>query len=89
MIFGTYTKDVGAVTSLEVETSQTMQDYLLAFLKNPDTLSSSVGWPKFDVNGTDGGTIIEFGKDVAAKNITGNKVDGSCWNTSATFPYYG
>ncbi|KAH8657942.1 Alpha/Beta hydrolase protein [Xylariales sp. PMI_506] len=89
MIFGTYSTDVGDIPQLEVGTSETIQDYLLAFVKDPSTVSSTVGWPKFDANATNGGAIVEFGKDVAVQNVTGNYVDGSCWNTSAVYPFFG
>ncbi|KAK9772574.1 putative Carboxylesterase type B domain-containing protein [Seiridium cardinale] len=89
MFFGTYMLDVGEVSQLEVETSETMQDYLLAFTKNAGTVETTVGWPEFDVNSTDGGAILEFGKDLPVKNITGDYVDGSCWDSSAEYPYHG
>ncbi|ETS76618.1 hypothetical protein PFICI_12005 [Pestalotiopsis fici W106-1] len=86
MIFGTYMLDVGELPELEVESSEAMQDYLLAFLKGT---AAAQGWPRFDANATDGGAILEFGNGVVVKNLTGDYIDGSCWNSSATFPYYG
>lgn len=87
MIFGTYRTDVGPVSQLEIDTSETMQDHLLAFIKDPATVGAVAGWPLFNPNGTDGGLILEFGNGVAVKNVTGNYVEGACWNTSAVFPY--
>lgn len=89
MIFGTYEKDVGEISQLEIETSEAMQDYLLAFVKDANTVNVTVGWPKYDTNATDGGAIVEFGKDTAVQNLTGNYVDGSCWDSSISYPYYG
>ena len=86
MLFGTYMLDVGEIPQLEVESSETMQDFLLAFLKDATVAK---GWPKFDANATGGGLILEFGNGVPVKNVTGDYVDGSCWDSSATFPYYG
>ncbi|KAJ5491733.1 hypothetical protein N7539_003300 [Penicillium diatomitis] len=85
MIFGTYVKDVGEISQLEIETSETMQDYMLAFIKNPPTVPETVGWPLFDPNSPDGGLIVEFGKDVPAKNITGRYLDGACYDTTVPF----
>ncbi|KAJ5453820.1 uncharacterized protein N7458_004776 [Penicillium daleae] len=85
MIFGTYDKNVGEISQLEVDTSNAMQDYLLAFIKNPSTISQMVGWPLFDPTEPDGGLIIEFGKDVPAKNISGRYVDGGCYHPSIPF----
>lgn len=90
MIFGSYRLDVGPVPDLEVKTSATMQDHILAFLKNASSVSDTVGWPLFDPNGTDHGLIVEFGwNDTTARNITGDYLDGGCWNSSQWFPIHG
>ena len=89
MIFGTYNEDVGQISQLEVETSQTMQDFMLAFLKDANTVNVSVGWPLYEPDAPQGGMIIEFGMQVPAKNITGEYVDGACSNSSLTFPLDG
>ncbi|KAI2791820.1 hypothetical protein POX_c04699 [Penicillium oxalicum] len=85
MIFGTYMKDLGEISQLERDTSMAMQDYLLAFIRNPSTVSETVGWPRFDPSDPDGGLVVEFGKQVAARNITGMYLDGGCYNTSVPF----
>ena len=85
MIFGTYVKNVGEISRLEIETSNVMQDYLLAFAKDPFTVSQTVGWPLFDPTRPDGGLIVEFGKEVPAKNITGRYLDGGCYDPSIPF----
>lgn len=85
MIFGTYMKNVGEISQLEIDTSIAMQDYLLAFIKDPSTVSQTVGWPLFDPDQPDGGLIIEFGKDVPAKNISGRYLDGGCYDPSIPF----
>ncbi|CAI7595607.1 unnamed protein product [Penicillium glandicola] len=88
MIFGTYMKDRGGsgeIPQLEVETSAAMQDFILAFLKDPTTVSATVGWPKFDPDQANGGLIVEFGNGVAAQNVTGNYLDGGCYNSSIPF----
>ncbi|KAF3403509.1 Acetylcholinesterase [Penicillium rolfsii] len=85
MIFGTYVKNVGEISQLELETANAMQDYLLAFIKDPSTVSQTVGWPLFDPTRPEGGLVIEFGKDVPARNITGQYLDGGCYNSSIPF----
>lgn len=85
MVFGTYTKSVGEISQLEIDTSNAMQDYLLAFIKDPSTVSQTVGWSLFDPTGPDGGLIIEFGKDVPARNTTGRYLDGGCYDPSIPF----
>jgi hypothetical protein len=79
--------DVGAISQLEIETLGNVQDHLLAFIKDPATVSSAAGWPMFNPNGTDGGLMIEFGNGAAVKNYTGEYVEGACWYSSTVFPY--
>ncbi|OJJ42333.1 hypothetical protein ASPZODRAFT_77033 [Penicilliopsis zonata CBS 506.65] len=88
MIFGTYMTDAGEITDLEVTTSHTMQDFILAFLKDPQTVGATVGWPLFDAEAPHGGLILEFGNNTAVKNITGDFLEAGCWNSSYSFPIY-
>lgn len=82
MIFGTYSKDVGEIPQLEVDTSAAMQDYILAFLKDSESVKE-MGWPVFDPTSGNNGTVLEFGKGVPVRNITGEYIDGVCHNSSA------
>ncbi|KAM6518967.1 hypothetical protein FALCPG4_012629 [Fusarium falciforme] len=87
MIFGTYMKMVGDTPQAEVETSATMQDYFLAFLKSGTDMVYTVDWPTFNSQGKHGGYIVEFGSDGApARRITGNYLDASCYNSWIVFP---
>jgi hypothetical protein len=88
MIFGTYFLDLGEIPQLEVKTSLKMQDYILAFIKDPNSLPG-LGWPAFDSEEAKGGTIIQFGKDVAVKNVTGDYLDAVCYNASETARIWG
>jgi carboxylesterase type B len=88
MIFGTYMTDAGNISDLEVQTSETMQDFILAFLKDSSRVSSTVGWPAFDAGAAHGGLILEFGNQTAVKNITGEFLEAGCWDSSAAFPIY-
>ncbi|CAK38419.1 alpha/beta-hydrolase [Aspergillus phoenicis ATCC 13157] len=89
MIFGTYNLDVGEISQLEVDTSATMQDYLLAFLKDSSTVSETVGWPLYLGNETNGGLILEFGNGTAVRTITGDWLDAGCFNSSIPFRIWG
>ncbi|KAF2768105.1 carboxylesterase, type B [Teratosphaeria nubilosa] len=94
MIFGTYNISRGdptiPISALEIETSRTMQDYLLAFLKNstPTAMEASVGWRPFNANETHGGTMLEFGKEVPVKNITGDYLEAGCSISGIEFPIF-
>lgn len=88
MIFGTYMTDKGKISDLEVATSETMQDFILAFLKDSSTVSSTVGWPAFDATTQHGGLILEFGNQTTVKNITGDFLEAGCWNSSIPFRIY-
>ncbi|KAJ6018316.1 hypothetical protein N7451_001695 [Penicillium sp. IBT 35674x] len=88
MIFGTYMTDAGDISELEVMTSATMQDYILAFLKDSSTVSSAVGWPAFHAGAPHGGLVLEFGNQTTVKNITGEFLEAGCWNSSIPFPIY-
>lgn len=85
MVFGTYMLDVGDISKLEVQTSEKMQDFLLAFLKDSNTVNTTVGWPAFDPEAPNGGFIIEFGNGTAARNVTANWLDAGCSDTSIPF----
>ncbi|KAL3428953.1 alpha/beta-hydrolase [Aspergillus tetrazonus] len=62
MIFGTYQDASGVIPQLEADASKSMQDHILAFMKNFSTVQETVGWPAFNPYGADGGKILEFGK---------------------------
>ncbi|OJJ42440.1 hypothetical protein ASPZODRAFT_105113 [Penicilliopsis zonata CBS 506.65] len=88
MIFGTYREQVGDVPGLEVKTSRTMQDYMLDFLKDPSSLPSA-GWVPYNGSAAEGGLILEFGNGTTVKNITGDWLQGGCFNSSIPFRIYG
>jgi len=89
-IFGTYGLPTdGVISQLEHDTSVTMQDYILAFLKDPSTLPETVGWVPFDASAADGGLILEFGNGTAVQNITGGFLDGGCSDSFIPIPING
>lgn len=88
MIFGTYMTDAGNISALEVATSRTMQDFILAFIKDPSTVSSTVGWPAFNASAPSGGLILEFGNGTSVRNITGDFLEAGCWDSAVPFRIY-
>ncbi|KAL4919257.1 Alpha/Beta hydrolase protein [Aspergillus aurantiobrunneus] len=79
---GLTAKDVGEVPQLEMNTSVAMQDFFLAFLKDPATVTQKVGWPLSNPEALNGGWIVEFGNGVPVRNITGRYLDRGCYNSS-------
>jgi carboxylesterase type B len=76
MAFGTYGE---GATPLEVQTSTSMQDYFLAFARDPMHGLEKLGWVGFDPTSTDGGRILRFGSDgKAVQTVSGNSVEGVC-----------
>jgi carboxylesterase type B len=78
MFFGTYLIAPGEITDLEIETSHTMQSFLLDFVKDPWSLPDA-GWPLYYPNTTDGGVVARFGADnQAVQYVSGIEVEGAC-----------
>ncbi|EXJ74859.1 uncharacterized protein A1O5_01555 [Cladophialophora psammophila CBS 110553] len=74
LFFGSY-NDYGKGTEFEARTSEIMQDYLLAFMKDPHNGPKQKGWQDYTK-----GHVLRFGADsVAAKNVTVQTVDGACY----------
>lgn len=77
MLFGThqdYTNGQGHSTEFEFAVSEKMEDFLLAFMTNPDSGPESIGWPAFD-----SGSMVEFGADgEVVQQIRVQSVDGVC-----------
>ncbi|KIX99695.1 uncharacterized protein Z520_04330 [Fonsecaea multimorphosa CBS 102226] len=79
MMFGTYGIRPGAVSRLETETSAAMQDYVLAFVKDPTNGPRSVNWTAYD-HRNNGGQMILFGADgKAVQQVNGTMVEGVCY----------
>jgi acetylcholinesterase len=65
-----------------------MQDYILAFMKDPYTGPPSMGWVPLNMSESDGGTWLRFGADgKAVQNVTGNEVDGVCFGKGTYNPF--
>jgi acetylcholinesterase len=79
MLFGTYDLGDGPPTRQERITSETMQDHVLAFLKDPWNGLASVGWAPTDPTSENGGTMLRFGADgKAVQTISAGKLDAIC-----------
>ncbi|OTB02038.1 hypothetical protein M426DRAFT_265120 [Hypoxylon sp. CI-4A] len=78
MIFGSYNLTGGA-TDLEKQVAETMQDYILAFLSDPQDGLKNLGWLPSDAEQGAGGTMMRFGagSDIA-QSISSSEVDSAC-----------
>lgn len=89
MLFGTYADDVRPVVEpLERETSETMEDFLLAFMIDPYNGPQAIGWPVFNTSQDNGGTMLRFGADgKAAQNVSANSVQAVCFGQGEYDPF--
>lgn len=87
MFFGSWGIVPGEISDLEVQTSKTMQDLLVAFVKDPLHGLSDKGWPLYDTSAEDGGTVARFGAGGEALRYTsGNNasMEGACYEAGVT-----
>jgi carboxylesterase type B len=89
MLFGSYADGEGPVTEpLEGKTSETMEDFLLAFMVDPYNGPPSMGWPQFDSSASNGGTLLRFGADgKAVQNVSSNDVAAVCFGKGKYNPF--
>ncbi|KAJ7251171.1 Alpha/Beta hydrolase protein [Mycena haematopus] len=81
MNFGTYglLTDLGQTTSFEVAVSLSMQDHILAFVKDPHNGPQTIGWEPLKASAPNGGTVLRFGADgKVVQNVNGVEIDGPC-----------
>jgi carboxylesterase type B len=81
MNFGTYglLTNLGQTTPFEVAVSLSMQDHILAFVKDPQNGPQTFGWEPLNVSAPNGGTLLRFGADgEVVQNVNGIEVDGPC-----------
>ena len=82
MIFGTHPDFRVNSTQFEFEVSNTMEEYLFAFMKDPINGPVSVGWKSY----ADGG-MLRFGADgKVVQNVGVNAVDGACYGIGTYNP---
>ncbi|SMR56871.1 unnamed protein product [Zymoseptoria tritici ST99CH_1E4] len=79
MLFGTYADGVGPSSPLEVETSEKMEDLLLAFVRDPWHGLTRSSWPAYDPKAENGGTVLRFGADgKAVQQLGAHDVEAIC-----------
>ncbi|PVH72271.1 alpha/beta-hydrolase [Cadophora sp. DSE1049] len=83
MLFGTYLIAPGEIPDLEVQTSEKMQDYVLDFVTDPESIGD---WPEYDTTQSTGGKLARFGADdQVVQFVDGNEVDGACHIPGAVY----
>jgi hypothetical protein len=67
-------------TQLQADTSQAMQDYVLAFVKDPyEGPQTEFGWEPMDTSEPNGGVLLRLGAGgKATQLIDGIEIDGVC-----------
>jgi carboxylesterase type B len=90
MLFGTYNDGVAESTQpLEAQTSEMMEDMVLAFMRDPYEGPGALGWLPFDPQGESGGTgLVRFGAyGKAVANVTGDEVEAVCFGKGEYDPF--
>ncbi|TVY27869.1 Acetylcholinesterase [Lachnellula hyalina] len=91
MVFGTYglLDGIANTTSFEVEVSQSMQDHILAFVKDPfNGPQKTMGWEPLVASDPHGGDLIRFGADgKVSQHVDGVDVDGACLGLGEYNPF--
>ncbi|KAI0005743.1 alpha/beta-hydrolase [Xylariaceae sp. FL0662B] len=78
MIFGSYNLNGGA-TDFQKRVAETMQDYVFAFLADPEHGLKTLGWLPSNTGTDSNGPMVRFsaGMDII-KNISSSEVDNAC-----------
>jgi carboxylesterase type B len=80
--FGTYglLDGIANTTRFEVEVSQSVQDHILAFAKDPyHGPQKTMGWEPLVASDPHGGDLIRFGADgKVSQHVDGIEIDGAC-----------
>jgi acetylcholinesterase len=79
--FGTYhlLDHVAPTTQFEIDVSHSMQDHMLAFVKDPYHGPQKMGWQPMVTSDPHGGDLLRFGADgKVVQHINGVEVDGVC-----------
>ena len=89
MLFGTYNSGVAPSTQpLEAQTSEKMEDLVLAFIEDPYNGPPAMGWPQFDPSASNGGTMLRFGADgKVVQEVDANVVQAVCFGEGPYDPF--
>ncbi|KAI8944895.1 carboxylesterase [Xylaria longipes] len=86
MIFGTYNISGGS-TEFQNQVAERMQDYVFAFLADPQRGLAKLGWVSSHNSKSNDGTMVRLGEDESIiKNINSIDVDNACIGTGAYDP---
>ncbi|KAK4149859.1 lipase 1 [Chaetomidium leptoderma] len=84
MLFGTYETlgERGAVTGFQKEVAERMQDYVLAFMEDPESGLERAGWlpwGRTEGSSVGGRNMMRFASGgVVARNVSADEVDDAC-----------
>ena len=79
---------VANITEFKVKTSQTLQNYLLAFIQDPNHGLPNLGWEALNITDPHGGNLIRLGADGnVTQQIYGIVIDGSCDGSKEYNPF--
>lgn len=82
LIFGTYglLDHIADTTEFQVEVSESMQDHILAFARDPYNGPQKLGWLPMDTRQANGGDMIRFGgkSGKVVTHVDGIELDGVC-----------
>ncbi|KAF1999808.1 fatty acyl-CoA hydrolase [Amniculicola lignicola CBS 123094] len=82
IFFGTYhlLDHVAPTTQFEIDVSRSMQDHILAFVKDPyHGPQRTMGWKPMIASDPNGGDLLRFGpQGVVSQHVDGIEVDGVC-----------
>jgi len=91
IFFGTYhlLDHVANTTQFEIDVSRSMQDHVLAFLKDPyNGPQKTMGWKPMIASDPNGGDLIRFGAyGVVSQHVDGVEVDGVCQGLGEYDPF--
>jgi carboxylesterase type B len=89
--FGTYRllDHIANTTQFEIDVSLSMQDHILAFVKDPyNGPQKMMGWKPMTASNQNGGDLIRFGaQGVVSQHINGVEVDGVCLGVREYDPF--
>ncbi|KAH7353573.1 acetylcholinesterase [Plectosphaerella cucumerina] len=82
LVFGTYhlLDFIAPSTDFQVEMSESIQDHILAFAKDPYNGPQELGWEPMDTTAPNGGSLLRFGGSSGKilEYVDGIEVDGAC-----------
>ncbi|KAK4246326.1 lipase 1 [Corynascus novoguineensis] len=81
LVFGTHATlgQIEKVTAFERDVAHRMQDYVLAFMEDPESGLSRKGWLPWGETGVHHHAMLRFGSGgVVARNVSADEIDDAC-----------